>query len=128
GISVNTKMNKFEPSLLVIQFSTDPKKELEVRKGIENEVEKINKGKIDLKTLNSVKENYRNIYESLIKENYYWKIFLENKILEKEKYEKMTPEKYNVLVSEERLSEFGKKFIDKGNYINIILKPEKEKK
>ncbi|MFK4785205.1 M16 family metallopeptidase [Fusobacterium sp. MFO224] len=128
GISTKVIIDKYEQGLLLVEFSTDPKKQEEVVNGVLKEIKKINEGKIDLKVLNSIKENYKNIYENNQNENYYWAKFLENKIMEKEIYKEITPEKYNELVEKNRLSEFAKKFIDKKNYIKVVLKPQQEKK
>lgn len=128
GVSVRSKLDKYEPGLLEIKFSTDPKKQEKVTNAILEEIRKINEGKINIETLNSVKENYKNIYEDNQNENYYWVNFLTNKLIEKEDYKKITPEKYNELVEKNKLSKFAEKFVDANNYIKVILKPKQVKK
>lgn len=125
GINVKILMDKFEPGLLIINYSTAPSKEEDVFKAVKKEIEKINKGLINENTLKSVRENYRNVYENNQKENIYWEKYLENKAIDKDKYRIITPEIYNELTNNEDLKIFSNRFIQKNNFIKILLKPEK---
>ncbi len=64
GISVSPRFSKYEKGYLNIFFSTDPKKEKMVLDKLHFEINKILHGYINLKALDSIKENYKLSYEN----------------------------------------------------------------
>ena len=67
GISVSPCFSKYEKGYLNIFFSTDPKKEKMVLDKLHFEINKILHGYINLKALDSIKENYKLSYENNLK-------------------------------------------------------------
>lgn len=127
GIGVNNMFTKYEKGYLNIYFSTAPKKEKMVLNKIQYEINKILHGYINLRALESIKENYRLSYENNLKMSEFWLEYLTKKISEGEEYKYLTPEEYNKIVTEENLRNFQKDMLKNDNYIQVILYPESEK-
>lgn len=126
GISPALMMSRNENGLLRIRFSTDPKRAEEVTEAVKKEVEKLINGEIKKAPLESVKKNYRLVYENSQKQNSYWINYLSEKFKNGENYEPYSPEKFDSSMNEENLKPFFKKIVDKNNYIQVILIPERE--
>lgn len=126
GISPNAMLSKYENGLLRIRFSTDPKRADEVTEAVKREVEKLTAGEIKKAPLESVRKNYKLVYENSQKQNSYWVSYLSEKLKTGENYEPYSPEKFDALMTEENLQPLFKKIIDKNNYIQVILIPERE--
>lgn len=126
GISVNSYFSKYEKGYLNIYFSTDPKKEKMVLDKIHSEIDKILKGYINERALNSILKNYKITYENNLEMNNYWINYLTNKITLGENYRTLTPKEYNSLITKENLKNFEKDLLKSDNYIQVILYPENE--
>ena len=127
GIGVSDVFTKYENGYLNIYFSTAPKKEKMVLNKIQYEINKILHGYINLKALESIKENYRLSYENNLKMSQFWLEYLTKKVADGETYKYLTPEEYNEIVTEKNLRNFQKEMLKNDNYIQIILYPESEK-
>lgn len=126
GISVSPRFSKYEKGYLNIFFSTDPKKEKMVLDKLHFEINKILHGYINLKALDSIKENYKLSYENNLKMSEFWLEYLTKKSYDDD-YKYLTPEEYNSLVTEENIRNFQKELLKNDNYIQVILYPENEK-
>lgn len=125
GISPFVMDSKYENGLLRIRFSTDPEKVDKIIDGVKNEVNKLIDGNIKKSSLDSIKKNYKLVYENSQKQNSYWVDTLYKKLTENENYKYYTPYEYNQKITEENLVPFFKKLIDKDNCIQVILIPER---
>ncbi len=90
------------------------------------EINKILHGYINLKALDSIKENYKLSYENNLKMSEFWLEYLTKKSYD-DGYKYLTPEEYNSLVTEENIRNFQKELLKNDNYIQVILYPENEK-
>lgn len=126
GISVSPRFSKYEKGYLNIFFSTDPKKEKMVLDKLHFEINKILHGYINLKALDSIRENYKLSYENNLKMSEFWLEYLTKKSYDDD-YKYLTPSEYNSLVTEENIRNFQKELLKNDNYIQVILYPENEK-
>ena len=127
GISPKIFMNENENGYLKISFSTAPKRAEEIINAVKKETEKLINGEIKKSSLDSIIKNYKMVYEDSQKQNSYWLLYLDKKIKKGENYEPYSPKVFEEKMNEENLKPFFKKMIDKTNYTQVILIPEKEK-
>ena len=127
GISPKIFMNKNENGYLKISFSTAPKRAEEIINAVKKETEKLINGEIKKSSFDSIIKNYKMVYEDSQKQNNYWLLYLDKKIKKGENYEPYSPKVFEEKMNEENLKPFFKKMIDKTNYTQVILIPEKEK-
>ena len=127
GISPKIFMNENENGYLKISFSTAPKRAEEIINAVKKETKKLINGEIKKSSLDSIIKNYKMVYEDNQKQNNYWLLYLDKKIKKGENYEPYSPKVFEEKMNEENLKPFFKKMIDKTNYTQVILIPEKEK-
>ena len=127
GISPKIFMNENENGYLKISFSTAPKRAEEIINAVKKETEKLINGEIKKSSFDSIIKNYKMVYEDSQKQNNYWLLYLDKKIKKGENYEPYSPKVFEEKMNEENLKPFFKKMIDKTNYTQVILIPEKEK-
>lgn len=126
GISSKADLSRYENGILKIGFATDPKRADEVTEAVKKEVEKLLNGEIKKESLESIIKNYKIVYENNQKENSYWTAYLSEKSRRGADYKPYTPKEFEEKMTEENLKSFFKKIVDKNNYIQVILIPERE--
>lgn len=111
-----------------IGFPCDPKRVDELSKQAIEEVEKIQKGNIDPKDIEKVKEQRRRELEVEMKKNNYWASLLQNYYFDGENPE-LIAEWANRInwITQEALQAIAKKYINLKEYIRVVLKPEEKK-
>ena len=71
-------------------------------------------------------KNYKIVYEDSQKQNSYWFNYLDKKLKKGENYEPYSPKVFEEKMKEDNLRPFFKKMIDKTDFIQVILIPERE--
>lgn len=111
-----------------INFPCDPKRVDELTKQALEEVEKIQKGNIDVKDLDKVKEQRKRKMEVDIKTNRYWLYTLANLYFNGENPEMIADwESRLAWITKENLQAVAKKYLNTKEYIRVTLKPEEKK-
>lgn len=126
GISPSVFISRNENGYFQIRFSTDPKRLEEVIAAVKNEVENLVNGEIKKSSLESVVKNYKIVYEDSQKQNSYWFNYLDKKLKKGENYEPYSPKVFEEKMKEDNLRPFFKKMIDKTDFIQVTLIPERE--
>lgn len=111
-----------------ISFPCDPKRVDELTKLALDEVEKIQKGEIDPKDLDKVKEQRKRETEVEIQTNRFWASSLQNAYFNGNNPENIL-EWENRLnwITKEALQNAAKKYINTKSYIRAVLRPEEKK-
>jgi zinc protease len=111
-----------------ISFPCDPKRVDELTKQALEEVEKIQKGNIDEKDLDKVKEQRKRKMEVDIKTNRYWAGALQNYYFLGNNPEMIVDwESRLAWITKELMQNTAKKYINTKEYIRVVLKPEDKK-
>jgi zinc protease len=111
-----------------ISFPCDPKRVDELTKLALDEVEKIQKGEIDAKDLDKVKEQRKRKIEVDIKTNRFWASNLQNALFQGQNPEYVLDwEKRLEWISKENLQNIAKKYLNTKEYLRCYLKPEDKK-
>ena len=111
-----------------ISFPCDPKRVDELTKLALDEVEKIQKGEIDAKDLDKVKEQRKRKMEVDIKTNRFWASNLQNAFFQGQNPEYVLDwEKRLEWISKENLQNIAKKYLNTKEYLRCYLKPEDKK-
>ena len=126
GVAAITKFSEYENPYLKIIFSTDPERAREITEAVKDEIFKLVDGNINEKSLVSIVKNYNLTYEDNQNKNGYWISYLKRKAIKGDSYEPYSPQKYKEEITKEKLKPFFKGLINKNNYIEVMLIPEKE--
>lgn len=110
---------------LRISFSTDIKRVNEVSIAVKNVVNNLVSGQIDSSKIADVLENYKLDYETSQNKNLFWAQSIYKSSFIKD-YSVPTPNEYSSLITEANMIKFLKTLIDKDNYVEVVLLPEKE--
>ncbi|MCS6794702.1 MAG: insulinase family protein [Raineya sp.] len=111
-----------------ISFPCDPKRVDELTKQALEEVEKIQKGNIDEKDLEKVKEQRKRQMEVDIKTNRYWANTLQNYYFNGNNPEMIADwESRLAWITKDLMQNTAKKYLNTKEYIRVVLKPEEKK-
>lgn len=128
SISSNSTLEymNFGDNYLSIGFYTNPLKATEVASEVRNTVTEVIEGKYENSKILDIINNYKLTYETNLKKNEFWISYLTKKIyLENNNYHILNPEEYKNLVTKENISKFSSNLMNKDNYIQTILNPNK---
>lgn len=115
----------FGENMLYMSFSTDPKRVNEVIEAVKNSIYRVQNGEFSKEKIGYLKKNFNLNYETIVKKNSFWVNYLNKKNLNTS-YEICTPIMYNSIVSFDSIINFSKKAVNKDNYVQVVLLPEKE--
>ncbi|MGX6591574.1 M16 family metallopeptidase [Cetobacterium ceti] len=110
---------------LKIFFSTKISRTEEITEATKTVVDNFINGKIDQKKIDDIITNYKLTYETAIRKNQYWSQYLYKKSFIPD-YKVLTPKEYNSFINYENMVKFLKTAVNKDNYIQITLLPERE--
>ncbi|MGL5123771.1 MAG: M16 family metallopeptidase [Fusobacteriaceae bacterium] len=109
---------------LIIRFSCVPNRVEEIIKATKTVVNNLSIGNYDEKKLLNIIENYKLTYETELRNNNFWNLYIYKKSLQNNDYSVLSPKEYKELITYENLLKFSKKNITNHNSLEIILKPE----
>ncbi len=110
---------------LVIRFTTDPTRRDEVTEAVKRSVDKLLEGDYPGRMIKNTVENYRFNYADMLKENDFWMSYLYRREAYGDGFEIMTPEEYEDLIKRRNIDKFVGGAIDRDNYIEVNLIPER---
>ena len=110
---------------LMIRFTTDPARREEVTQAVKDSVEKLLKGDYPERMIRNTVENYQFNYADMLRENDFWMSYLYRREAYGDNFVVPTPEEYRKLISRKNLEKFMKKAVEKDNYIEVNLIPER---
>ncbi len=123
--SGNLDYNNYGENNFQIYFNTDTKRVEEISSAVISVVNNIISGNFKEDKVLDVQESYKLAYQDSIKENSFWSQVLKKKNLITD-YEFYTPIRYNSIVNYNSIKDFAKQAIDKNNYVEVVLLPERE--
>lgn len=115
--------NTYGQNRLVISYSSDPKRVVEIRKAVIKSVKDTLTKKIDKEKIDSVVKNYKINYDIYHATNVFWAKHIYNK-LTIPNYKLATPEEFKELLTQKNLQKYNKKAVKLSNYLDIVLVPE----
>ena len=128
GASGNIEKYPIGQFQFAVNFPCDPKRVDELTKQALEEIEKIQKGNIDDKDLEKVKEQRKRKVEVDIKTNRYWANALQSTYFNELNSENIADWESRLnWITKEAMQNMAKKYINTKSYIRAVLKPEEKK-